>query len=218
MKAWSQKTKFSKGCGKLWLLCLLSWQIILQYRGASRGIARGCKRLGDVVGEGDLRTRVGFATCWVRSVASETSVHLTDFTVKCRGGTRGSLISLRTLEFDRFSLYSLLSSSLLCLFALQWKQMACPDSLSIFRCFLSVNSFSSDWIIRVSRARHLRMLCSLLCWLSYYLPRSYSMLCILWNAWLIHGGHLVFLSLLVSSSSFFVSSDFLKRGIVALLR
>lgn len=140
MKAWSQKTKFSKGCGKLWLLCLLSWQIILQYRGASPGIARGCKWPGDVVGEGDLGTRIGFATCWVRSVASETSVHLTDFTVKCRGGTRGSLISFRTLEFDRFSLYSLLSSSLLCLFALRWKQMACTDSLYLGVSYLSTLS------------------------------------------------------------------------------
>ena len=145
------------------------------------------------------------------SAAWETSVHLTDFTVKCGSGTRGSLTAFLTLEFDRFSLYSLPSSSLLCLFAPQLKQMAWQNSLPAFRC-LSVNSFSWEYIVRVTRARHLCMLCSLLYSLSYYLVRSYSVLCTMWHIWFTRGGHVVFISLLVFCSSFWCPHVFFREA------
>ena len=139
----------------VWLSYLLSRQIILQYRGACPGIARGCRQPGDAVGK--VTWTPGQAlllTCWVVSAGSETSVNLTDFTVECGRGPRGSLVSLLTLEFDRFSLYPLPWGSLSFVSAFQPKQMAHPNSLLALRCFLSVNSFFSDQIISVPGARH----------------------------------------------------------------
>lgn len=71
-----------------------------------------------------LGTRVVSATN-LGSIASWISVHLTDFTLKCGDGTSSSLISLLTLEFDGFSLYSLPSGGSPCFFILQLIQMAC---------------------------------------------------------------------------------------------
>lgn len=149
------------------------------------------------------------------SAASWTSEPLTDCAQRVG---QGSLISQLILELVGFSLDSLPSSSLLCLFTLQLIQMTCQNSLPAFRSFLSVKFFFSDWIIRALWARQLCMLCNILWPLSYYLLRTHSVLCMVWDAWLTHNRHFVIISLLFLLQMFLVSSDFLKRGQVAFLR